>query len=435
MFKDMSKVRTRLFFLLFVLIIFLFTEYSLRLAGIVYKNYRAKKQLIHKSDKNEIRILCLGDSFTFGVGAPKGFSYPEQLQNLCNQGAGSKCAVYNLGVPGTNSSKLYKQLEGFITTYQPNIAIVMTGINNNSNFDESNYFLFLENNFLSNLYRLDANLSGLRTYKLVKMLISYFSINNDLTKKPIYASNSNNQKEQDDFVDTAMNIRVSQEAINEAKAHFLLAREYEVENKFKLAINELNYSLKLNPRDSMSYAELGFIHIHRIVNLDLAIDLLKKSLSLNPENINARESLMTAYHRRGDLDLALKQARKLHQMEPRNMLYETLARYRFPGYKDLKIFESLLGYDLKNIYELLKSKNVALILQTYPGGWPNPKLRDFASRYHIPLVDNEAAFNKIKDISKYLAEDGHCNDMGYFVIAVNIYNLLCSSESNFFNKI
>ena len=44
-------------------------------------------------------VLCLGDSFTFGNGAPEGFDYPAQLGRLIAE-AGFDCRVVNRGIVG-----------------------------------------------------------------------------------------------------------------------------------------------------------------------------------------------------------------------------------------------------------------------------------------------------------------------------------------------
>ncbi len=126
----------------------LLLELGLRFSGWVYYSYRIKDRNI-KLEKGDItKILCLGDSFTFGEGAPKGYSYPEQLEELLNRNnRHKKFQVYNAGIPGQNSSSLHKNLSANIEKNNPHIVIVMSGCNNNSNFKDSNYYLFIDGNF------------------------------------------------------------------------------------------------------------------------------------------------------------------------------------------------------------------------------------------------------------------------------------------------
>jgi len=50
----------------------------------------------------EAAILCLGDSYTFGVGVPDGITYPAKLERTLNDPPGStRVSVYNAGTLGT----------------------------------------------------------------------------------------------------------------------------------------------------------------------------------------------------------------------------------------------------------------------------------------------------------------------------------------------
>ncbi len=78
--------------ILFVLFAFvsalIFLELFLQLGACVVLRVREKDKSSAK--KQVYRILCLGDSFTYGLGAPKGKSYPDQLQILLDTRAGKK---------------------------------------------------------------------------------------------------------------------------------------------------------------------------------------------------------------------------------------------------------------------------------------------------------------------------------------------------------
>jgi hypothetical protein len=47
-----------------------------------------------------VRILCLGDSLTFGAGVPSEATYPKQLEALLNKNVEPRYEVINAGVPG-----------------------------------------------------------------------------------------------------------------------------------------------------------------------------------------------------------------------------------------------------------------------------------------------------------------------------------------------
>lgn len=78
------------------------------------------------------RIVCLGDSNTFGffLERPTEEAYPRQVQNLWNaRAADSPIEVMNLGVPGMNSSKVRSILPEILRTLRPDIVSVMVGVN------------------------------------------------------------------------------------------------------------------------------------------------------------------------------------------------------------------------------------------------------------------------------------------------------------------
>jgi len=77
------------------------------------------------------RVLCLGDSNTYGLYLrDRGEAYPPQLERLWNDGAaGERIEVLNLGYPGTNSSRLRRDLPRMLEAFRPAVVIVMVGSN------------------------------------------------------------------------------------------------------------------------------------------------------------------------------------------------------------------------------------------------------------------------------------------------------------------
>lgn len=73
-------------------------------------------------------ILCIGDSNTFGVGAPPGRSYPDQLRELL-RAAGDPREVVNLASPGLDSNQIVGRLERALAGGRPSCVLFLAGYN------------------------------------------------------------------------------------------------------------------------------------------------------------------------------------------------------------------------------------------------------------------------------------------------------------------
>lgn len=83
---------------------------------------------------NEIKIVCLGDSITFGYNVVDGLvtqakdNYPAYLEKkLSNQY--EKIEVINSGKPGWQVKQAEQHLEELVLKHQPDICFIMYGIN------------------------------------------------------------------------------------------------------------------------------------------------------------------------------------------------------------------------------------------------------------------------------------------------------------------
>jgi acyl-CoA thioesterase-1 len=68
-------------------------------------------------------VLALGDSITYGTGAPSGASYPEALAKLTGWN------VINAGVPGNTSAQALDRLPGLLAQHQPTLVLIGIGGN------------------------------------------------------------------------------------------------------------------------------------------------------------------------------------------------------------------------------------------------------------------------------------------------------------------
>lgn len=77
------------------------------------------------------RILCVGDSYTFGLGASATtHSYPSTLQRLLQEELGTVAPhVVNAGWPGENSRELLRKLAQQLHDHRPVLVLVLVGLN------------------------------------------------------------------------------------------------------------------------------------------------------------------------------------------------------------------------------------------------------------------------------------------------------------------
>jgi len=82
------------------------------------------------------RVLCVGDSHTYGFMVPPGESYPAYLQEFLDHQAPGVYSVINLGIPGMNTTQVRNRLPMQVANYQPDVVVVWCGANNAWNHAE-----------------------------------------------------------------------------------------------------------------------------------------------------------------------------------------------------------------------------------------------------------------------------------------------------------
>jgi acyl-CoA thioesterase-1 len=73
------------------------------------------------------RIICFGDSLTYGTGASDGMSYPSQLSRLIG------IEVVNAGIPGDTTGDGLNRLEDYVLSQSPRLVLITLGGNDLKN--------------------------------------------------------------------------------------------------------------------------------------------------------------------------------------------------------------------------------------------------------------------------------------------------------------
>jgi len=165
----MRRLRGPLLALAALLALVVLAEIGLRLVG------RSYLELVRTPPEDftsnaRLNILCLGDSFTFGIGADGEASYPEQLARLLAARYGDEaCQVINWGLPAQNSSEALLALEAALSREpRPDFVLLSVGINNYWNWHLATPFLPGDRP----LGKLHAALGGLRLWRLAAAAVS-----------------------------------------------------------------------------------------------------------------------------------------------------------------------------------------------------------------------------------------------------------------------
>lgn len=147
-------------------------EASVRAVGVVYDLARRPRD----AGDSPAAVLCVGDSFTYGIGAPAGESYPAHLGRLLAAApVAGRDRVVNAGVPGSNSSETADGIGELIERHRPAVVAVMTG-HNDANTANSHYHLFTRLDSWEAFRRRSHHvLSFSRAYKLARAVLAVLS--------------------------------------------------------------------------------------------------------------------------------------------------------------------------------------------------------------------------------------------------------------------
>ncbi len=115
-----------------IIIVLLLLEITLRIVGFAFKSNEAETQIVN--DDGKLVVLCIGDSFTYGVGSTKGNDYPSQLETLLQENTEQEVIVINRGRCAQNSSQVIEKLQEDLNSCNPDLVIMLFGMANSWNY-------------------------------------------------------------------------------------------------------------------------------------------------------------------------------------------------------------------------------------------------------------------------------------------------------------
>lgn len=407
---------------------FLLSEFSLCITGLIYSATINKRALILR-DNNEYTIVCLGDSFTVGTGAPAGQDYPSQLEGKLNAIYGiEKFKVINLGIGGGNTTQMLNELIKTLKNIKPNLVIFLGGGSNYWNY--LGYHDYLEENTL--LSKVNDYLYRTRTYKLARLLfldiknkiknkITYFLVPNTKANNKGFKNNKNTKKSI--LTDAAIyckkgwyynNIKQYDKAIkwfkeglevdpNKIGCYYdNIGHLYRRQGQYDEAIKWFKEGIKINPRNSCYYAGIGW-SCRDLKQYDKAIKWLKQGIKVNPKDGDCYAHISQVYKEKGDIERALfynkiaikLNPKKIAQCYEYHIFYdrvfkekkEDIAKFlnelrkskasipkamidlsdKINNKKDInEEIEKWIIFDIEKIIEICKTNRIKILLQDYP---------------------------------------------------------------------
>ncbi len=404
-----------------IIICILAIECALRIVGAIY----AHRSVTDQGTRNSAQytILCVGDSVTFGIGAPRTQSYPAQLERLLNAKESERTyTVINRGRPGQNTAQLVETLEGDIREVEPDIVTVLTGGANLWNY--WGYQAYRQRGkFLSWMH---DQLYRIRLYKLVKLL----SMN---------IRSKTQRKEPDKYpplqalIPDEETIDLSDESIATAhktrnsETYWKIGRAYMEKGDYDQALNWFQEGISIDPTFSRNYEAIGWLYYQQKL-YDKALPWFMKALDRSPSGLHCYDGIAQVF---SGLHLYSEAVDFFSKEKVRNPAANDFM-LMFKLKKKMLIEREVKQWvqvDIGKIISIYAKRNIKIILQNYPDEYLiDGILWKVANKYGIPFVNHSQVFTQILEKrasrGQYFVPGGHPNARGYGVMAANILKTL-----------
>ncbi len=476
-YKMNGKIKEKIkVFFIGTLAVLLLLELSLFIIGYIHHKKALYDKRIIQSSKYTHTILCLGDSFTYGLGALREENMPSQLQRLLDKKFDEgHIEVINRGIGGYNTTRVLGDLNGNIETIQPEIILLLVGNANHWNFQGYNTYLE-KKGFIP---MIQNYIERIRLYKLCKLL--FYNIRRKL---------NNTMSVRDNIPSSYSNNKIGQD-----NKYYTIGINYEREGKYEEAIKSYQKGIEVNPGYGATYGRLGWLYHKKFMD-DEAIEWYEKGIIADPDYVFNYCGIGWVYKDQHAFDEAIEWFKKALEVDNKYYLayggigwsYEQQRKYEeamewfkkgilaapdntynYQGltqvYRSHRQYDQALAFfrplaskysiarqfvkiierrenfqdeilkwvkfDIEKIITTCKKNNIQIILQNYPVSEPidlTDTINDIAKKYSVSLVDHYGRFNELWMMGEkeedYFVSDGHCNAKGYSVMARDVYDTL-----------
>jgi tetratricopeptide (TPR) repeat protein len=344
----------RFFLIIFGIFLSLFfLEISLQVGSFIVKK---KTGNIPSLPLTHARILCVGDSYTYGLGVDKEDSYPAQLEKIIKKESGKDdIEVINCGVPGYNTPLLEKNFAKILDVNKPEIVLIMIGANDHWNFagfEEPADDLFSK---IADMF------NHLKIFRMFRIFPANFKKNNPVY---LFSAGSNN---------TVRTIDMYRANSDLSDFYYLqavfLGNKYRDSKKLDQAKKYYDYAQSVNPDDYLITKELVGYYI---------VKMSVEHQGLGSSQIRTILSFFARFYRLSEpylaeLILLANEYRDQNKMEKAELIYDFTLKVK--------------PYDNQVVREILRYYKFALEN-------PGLKIRDDTDNYKIMIIKIEKLLSR-----------------------------------------
>jgi lysophospholipase L1-like esterase len=398
-------------FLAGFLVCLVLMEIALRIMG---ANFHNDLPVPSKGRSGAYTILCLGDSYTYGIGAPRDKSYPRQLEELLNCRVRDKrFRVINAGESTLNTAQILERLDVNLATIKPDLVVLLCGGANYWNC--RGYYAFCHGR--SWYSGVQDQLYRVRLFKLGKLLLQDLRLKTD------------RRAGRKAFDGTAARGKIVTAAESQ-QCKYLLNEGYRLKGigKYREAIDRFKQAVALNPSSADIYCGLGYVY-NLSEDTRQAVKAFEKSIELDA---NSAENTSFGY-------LASIYLRYPKDQGLRAEIRYFILRLRDSGIENPRIVDTLsvienendayftnvaawIRHDTRAIVAACQRNKAKVIMLNYPNY--RPGRQPIAQAGADAFVDNTLAFTELLQRHRreeLFVPDGHCTATGYTIMARNIY--------------
>ena len=452
-------------------------ELGMRLAGHAYLARTVLPEDRIDLSPQTHRILCVGDSFTFGGRTSRDATYPALLERSLTPPAGERYQVINRGVCEYNTRQVLELLPEWLDLYQPELVLVLVGAANR--FNPQGYGWDQDTGGLA---RLSGGLQGLRVVKMARFISLALQgrsdawrgswVHYDGSPRPLGVDGRSGA---DSPYMEAKRWLAEREA-TELPGSDPLSMIWYLHNQGELerAIRVGNEALASHPDDEELTCSLGYFHyrtgqleqahasfsqalerfpssgfVHALAaffysnagrdallggNPDQAIPWLFEAMPLIPDDEYVYYAMSKAYSLQSthSAQVVLDRCHTLVTQHPElannPKLMNHIAMFeRAEGWD--RTVESWLEEDLDAIVRAGQASGARVVLGSYPVPYElaNRQLQAAADRHGLQLVDHQRRFTQLLEAEpadRYLFDDDHCTEAGHEVMAREVERVL-----------